>query len=112
LIRHSPTALRCILTIFDSSLILSHFSPAYFKQTAHSILHSFPQSVRDGQFKVAVLFYSISFQYFKMLGKSKHKYMFENDTHESLILWFDMNFIFRRHSPALKIFRQNCARRT
>jgi hypothetical protein len=36
-----------------------------------------------------------------MLGKSKHKYMFENDTHESLIPWFDMTFIFRRHSPAL-----------
>jgi hypothetical protein len=36
-----------------------------------------------------------------MLGKSKHKYMFENDTHEYLILWFYTTFIFRRHSPAL-----------
>jgi hypothetical protein len=41
-----------------------------------------------------------------MLGKTQHKYMLENDTQESLILWFDMTVIFRRHSPTLKIFRQ------
>jgi hypothetical protein len=45
-----------------------------------------------------------------MLAFSQHV---GNETHETLILWFYVTFIFRlRLSPAWKTFRENQTRRT